>query len=241
MDEHLNRWFLDPVLCGTYPAGLFEEHVRLVGDDFVRTGDLETIHADLDFLGVNYYTARQVAAPAAPNSTRPAPEAPYTTWLGVEERPRDDVPRTSMGWTIEPGGLTTLLLRLREDYGDIPLYITENGAAFFDYADPTGTVRDPERIGYLRGHFAAAHAAIAQGANLRGYFVWSLMDNFEWAYGFSQRFGIVFVDYRTQERIPKTSAYWYRDVIAANAVDCSPNDTGALAASPAGNLQGESA
>jgi beta-glucosidase len=124
------------------------------------------------------------------------------------------------------------LLRLREDYDDIPLYITENGAAFHDYPDPTGAVRDPERIDYLRNHFAAAHAAIAQGVNLQGYFVWSLMDNFEWADGYSQRFGIVFVDYRTQERIPKASAYWYRDVIAANAVDRPPDVVGGGANNP---------
>ena len=124
------------------------------------------------------------------------------------------------------------MLRLREDYDDIPLYITENGAAFHDYPAPPGAVRDPERIDYLRNHFAAAHAAIAQGVNLQGYFVWSLMDNFEWADGYSQRFGIVFVDYRTQERIPKASAYWYRDVIAANAVDRPPDVVGGGANNP---------
>ncbi len=237
VDGHLNRWFLDPVLRGTYPEELFEEHGRLVGHDFVRTGDLETIHADLDFLGVNYYTARRVAASADPSAAQPTRGSPYRAWLGVDERPRSDVPRTTMGWTIEPAGLTALLARLRDDYGDIPLYITENGAAFCDYADPTGAVRDPERIDYLRNHFAAAHAAIAQGVNLRGYFVWSLMDNFEWAYGYSQRFGIVFVDYRTQERIPKASAYWYRDVIAANAVDKPPNVSKADTTASAGAAQ----
>ncbi len=241
VDEHLNRWFLDSVLLGSYPEKLFAEYVRLVGDDFVRAGDLEVIRADLDFLGVNYYTPRRVAAPSDPKVVTPAHHSTYGSWLGVDERPRAGVPRTTMGWTIEPGGLAALLLRLREDYGDIPLYITENGAAFCDYADPTGAVRDPERIDYLRGHFAAAHAAIAQGVNLRGYFVWSLMDNFEWAHGYSQRFGIVFVDYRTQERIPKASAYWYRDVIAANAVDRSPNDTGGTAASRAGTAQADPA
>jgi beta-glucosidase len=123
-----------------------------------------------------------------------------------------------MGWTIEPEGLTEILLRVLRDYGDIPIYVTENGAAFYDYVDPNGAVRDPERIDYLRGHFAAAHAAIAQGVDLRGYFVWSLYDNFEWAQGYGQRFGLVFTDYRTQERILKESAHWYRDVIAANGL-----------------------
>jgi beta-glucosidase len=218
VDEHLNRWFLDSVLLGSYPENLLEEYMNLVGNDFVRAGDLEVIRADLDFLGVNYYTPRRVAAVTDPD-VEPIHQPSYGSWLGVDERPLGDVPRTAKGWTIEPGGLTMLLVRLRDDYGDIPLYISENGAAFFDYADPTGAVRDPERIDYLKNHFAAAHAAIAQGVNLRGYFIWSLMDNFEWADGYSQRFGIVFVDFRTEERIPKASAYWYRNVIAANAVD----------------------
>jgi len=105
----------------------------------------------------------------------------------------------------------------------VPMYITENGAAFSDYADPTGAVKDPERIAYLSSHLKAAHAAITAGVDLRGYFLWSLMDNFEWASGYAQRFGIVFVDYRTEKRIPKTSAYWYRDVIATNAVEAALN------------------
>jgi beta-glucosidase len=126
-----------------------------------------------------------------------------------------------MGWTIEPEGLTQTLVRLKDDYGDIPLYVTENGSAFYDYVDPDGRVNDLERIEFLRAHFIAAHAAIAQGVNLRGYFVWSLLDNFEWAEGYSMRFGLVFTDYRTQERILKQSAHFYRDVISANAVEAS--------------------
>ena len=200
-----------------------------VGDDFLRAGDLEIIRADLDFLGVNYYTRRTVAVSADSKVAPPTRRSSYSSWLGVDERPRDDVPRTSTGWAIEPDGLTEILLRVREDYGDIPLYITENGAAFFDYADPTGAVRDPERIEYLSSHLVAAHAAISKGVDLRGYFLWSLLDNFEWADGYSQRFGIVFVDYRTQQRIPKASAFWYRGVIAANAVDGPQSAAGASA------------
>ncbi len=230
VDEHLNRWFLDPVLRGSYPGDLLEEYVRLIGGDFLQAGDLDLIRANIDFLGVNYYTRRRVAAPAGP--LKPASGFSYSAWLGVDECPRTDVSRTAKGWTIEPAGLTALLLRLREDYGDIALYITENGAAFHDYPDPTGAVRDPERIEYLRDHFAAAHAAIVKGVNLRGYFVWSLMDNFEWADGYSQRFGVVYVDYRTKTRIPKQSAYWYRDVIAANAVDGMPDVLGDGANAP---------
>jgi beta-glucosidase len=238
VDGHLNRWFLDPVLLGSYPGDLLEESVRLIGGDFLRAGDLELIRADVDFLGVNYYTGRRVAAPSVPLS-EPASDFSYSGWLGVDERPRTDVARTAKGWTIEPAGLTALLLRLRQDYGDIALYITENGAAFYDYADPTGAVRDLERIDYLRDHFAAAHAAIVKGVNLRGYFVWSLMDNFEWADGYSQRFGIVYIDYRTKARIPKQSAYWYRDVIAANAVDGVADVTGGGASTPAHRAQAD--
>ena len=232
VDAHLNRWFLDPVLLGSYPEELLEESVLLAGADFVQADDLETIHAHIDFLGVNYYTQRRVASPEIGNVARQ--KSAYASWLAADDQPRSDVPRTGAGWTIEPDGLTTLLLRLRQDYGDIPLYITENGAAFYDYADPTGAVRDPERIDFLRQHFVAAHAAISQGVNLRGYFVWSLMDNFEWAQGYSQRFGIVFVDYRTKERVPKASAYWYQDVIAANAVETASSTNGNTVAALAG-------
>ncbi|MGD0944958.1 MAG: GH1 family beta-glucosidase [Acidimicrobiales bacterium] len=218
VDEQRNRWFLDAVLRGSYPERLLEEYESLIGDDFLHDGDLEVIRADLDFLGVNYYTPLRAAA--STNAKVPATRhCSYASWLGVEDRPRGDVARTTKGWTIEPDGLTELLLRLGKDYGGIPLYISENGAAFSDYVDPNGEVRDPERIEYLRGHLAAAHAAIAQGVDLRAYFVWSLYDNFEWADGYGQRFGLVFTDYRTQDRIPKASAHWYRRVIAANALD----------------------
>jgi beta-glucosidase len=218
VDEQRNRWFLDAVLRGSYPERLLEEYESLIGDDFLHDGDLEVIRADLDFLGVNYYTPLRAAA--ATNAKVPATRhSSYASWLGVEDRPRDDVARTTKGWTIEPDGLTELLLRLGKDYGGIPLYISENGAAFSDYVDPNGEVRDPERIEYLKGHLAAAHAAIAQGVDLRAYFVWSLYDNFEWADGYAQRFGLVFTDYRTQDRISKASARWYRRVIAANALD----------------------
>jgi beta-glucosidase len=163
-----------------------------------------------------------VAAPAGERSggaSVPQGGRAYDRWLGVVDVRREDLARTSNGWVIYPAGLTELLLRIREDYGDVPLYVTENGAAFADYVDPAGRVKDPERVEFLRDHFAAAHAAIAQGVDVRGYSVWSLLDNYEWADGYSQRFGIVFVDYRTQERIPKMSAYWLKDVIAANGFD----------------------
>ena len=217
-DEHRNRWFLDPMLLGSYPAELLEEYTSLVGDDFLHDGDLEVIHADLSFVAVNYYSPNRIAA-ATKIAAPPTRTSSFGEWAGIEDRSRTDVGRTTMGWTIEPEGLTDILVRIRRDYGDIPMYVTENGAAFCDYVDPTGSVRDTERIEYLRGHFAAAHAAMAQGVDLRGYFVWSLYDNFEWAEGFGQRFGLVFTDFRTQQRILKQSAHFYREVIAANAVN----------------------
>ena len=217
-DQQRNRWFLDPVLRGSYPEWLLHEYIGLVGDEFLHAGDLEVIHADIDFLAINYYTPLRIAA-AKPPAVAPTRHSPLGDWLGVEERQRDGVAKTTKGWTIEPDGLSELLLRIRRDYGDIALYVTENGAAFADYVDPNGIVKDPERIDYLKRHFRAAHFAISQGVNLRGYFVWSLYDNFEWADGYGQRFGLVFTDYRTQERIPKQSAHWFRKVIAANAVE----------------------
>jgi beta-glucosidase len=123
-----------------------------------------------------------------------------------------------MGWPVDPGGLYEMLTRISRDYGPIPLYITENGAAFRDEVTPDGRVHDPARIDYLRQHLAAAHRAIADGVDLRGYFAWSLLDNFEWAFGYDKRFGLIHVDYATQRRTPKDSALWYRDVIEANAV-----------------------
>ncbi|MDQ3532910.1 MAG: family 1 glycosylhydrolase, partial [Actinomycetota bacterium] len=125
---------------------------------------------------------------------------------------------TAMGWPIEPATMTSLLKRLDSEYTKLPIYITENGAAFHDYVDPEGGVDDHERVEFLDGHFRAAHAAIEDGVNLRGYFVWSFLDNFEWSFGYSKRFGLVFVDYGTQTRIPKQSARWYAEVIKRNAL-----------------------
>jgi beta-glucosidase len=123
-----------------------------------------------------------------------------------------------MGWSVDASGLRELLGRIRRDYGDIPLVITENGAAYADEPDPAGEVHDPERVRYLHEHLTAAHEALRDGVDLRGYFAWSLLDNFEWAYGYSKRFGIVHVDYTTQRRTLKDSAYWYRDVITGGGV-----------------------
>jgi beta-glucosidase len=136
---------------------------------------------------------------------------------GVFVRP-DHLPVTAMDWIVQPDGLYDLLIRLRDDAPELPLYITENGAAGDDYVNPDGTVEDTERIDYLRGHLRAAHRALTAGTDLRGYFTWSLMDNFEWAHGYSKRFGLIFVDYGTQRRIPKRSAGWFADVAGNNSI-----------------------
>ncbi len=198
-----NRLWLDPVFLGSYPADAPD---RLHDPELVRDGDLETISAPLDFFGVNYYVREVVAIDTL---------EPNRGWRRVP--PTGDL--TSKGDGIAPDGLTAVLERVARDYAtDLPIYVTESGAPFNDYVDPDGNVKDPERIEYLAQHLRAAHAAMEAGVDLRGYFVWSLLDNFEWDSGYAMRFGIVFVDYRTQQRIPKSSAHWYREVIRANAV-----------------------
>jgi beta-glucosidase len=200
LDGHHNRWFLDALLRGEYPADVLELYEREVGPlDAIEDGDLETIAQPLDFLGVNFYRPNLVAADDSPV-------------LGVREV-EQDAEMTAMDWPVVPEALTELLHRLKRDYGDLPLLITENGAAFQDRLDD-GAVDDRRRLAYLRSHIAAVEQARTEGVDVRGYYVWSLLDNFEWEWGYAQRFGIVYVDYRTQRRIPKRSALWYRDLIA---------------------------
>ncbi|MEV0729871.1 GH1 family beta-glucosidase [Polymorphospora sp. NPDC050346] len=214
IDGLLNRLFLDPILRGGYPADIQADTATLTDWSYVHDGDLAVIAAPVDALGVNYYQPDLVgAAPAG----RVDAGTPYPTGEDVAFHPTPG-PTTGMGWSIDPTGLRDLLLRFRRDYGDLPVYVTENGAAFPDEVGPDGRVADPDRVAYLRAHLAAAHEAIAAGVDLRGYFVWSLLDNFEWAYGYSKRFGIVHVDYDTQVRTLKDSAHWYRDVIAAGGL-----------------------
>jgi beta-glucosidase len=203
LDGHHNRWFLDPIFRGAYPADLLDVYERRFGPlDAIREGDLETIAQPLDFLGVNFYR---------PNVVRAADNGSV---LGLEEVPQD-ADRTGMGWPVVPEALTELLLRLARDYGGVPLLITENGAAYEDRLDGADVVEDPRRVAYLESHLAAVERAITAGVDVRGYYVWSLLDNFEWEHGYSQRFGIVYVDFETQRRIPKRSALWYRDRIHA--------------------------
>ncbi|MFI1938617.1 GH1 family beta-glucosidase [Streptomyces purpureus] len=203
-----NRIFLDPVFHGRLPDDLVADTAALTDWSFVHDGDLATAHAPIDSLGINYYAPTVVAAGTSPT---PSP------WPGTEDRVRflpAPGPRTAMDWPVDAEGLYELLTRLRDDLPGVPLVITENGAAYDDYADPSGDVHDPERVAYLHAHLAAVHRALADGADVRGYFLWSLLDNFEWAYGYGKRFGIVHVDFATQRRTPKDSARWYARVIA---------------------------
>jgi beta-glucosidase len=206
LDGHRNRWFLDPVLRGGYPADMVELYEERVGPlDFVQSGDLEEIAAPIDFLGVNFY---QPAAVRSDSADMP---------LSVEQVPWEG-PRTAMGWTVEPSSLTALLLRLKRDYGDVPLVITENGASYEDPPlDGQAVIEDPQRVAFLRGHVEAVGRAVEAGVDVRGYYVWSLLDNFEWEHGYDSRFGIVAVNFDNLKRTPKRSALWYRDLIARQA------------------------
>lgn len=203
-DGIINRWFLDPLSARGYPADIVCHYGRPI--DFVQANDLKAIATSLDFLGVNYYARGVVRS----DVVREAENAPRTIFPNPE--------RTEMGWEVYPESLYELLGRLHFDYHFPAFYITENGAAYSDQIGPNGQVHDPLRVAFFKGHLRAAARAIAVGVPLRGYFAWSLMDNFEWAYGYSKRFGLIYVDYQTQRRILKTSGHWYRQVIAANAV-----------------------
>ncbi|MEW2547222.1 GH1 family beta-glucosidase [Streptomyces sp. NPDC047002] len=221
-----NRIFTGPMLAGAYPQDLLADTARLVDwAALVRPGDLETSSRPIDLLGVNYYTPTVVSAPvpggAAARTHGGHGASDHSPWPGAEDvvfhlpEGRD---RTAMDWAIDPDGLYELLVGLHRDHPDLPLMVTENGAAFDDRVGADGRVDDPGRIAYLAGHLAAVQRALAAGADVRGYFLWSLLDNFEWAYGYSKRFGVVYVDYATQRRIPKASARWYAEVIRANAL-----------------------
>ena len=201
LDAVSNRVFLDPLAQGRYSDEVLAALVPLGLDQVVRSGDLELIGAPIDFLGVNHY--QRIIARDAPDA------APF----GVAERAAQPA-STSFGWSVIPESLTAVLIRVQHEFGDLPILVTENGASFDDVIGSDGEVDDRERVAYLDGYLAAAAWAIAFGVNLRGYYAWSFLDNFEWAEGYSKRFGIVFVDYATQARILKRSAHWYRRLIA---------------------------
>ncbi|RZI88405.1 MAG: glycosyl hydrolase family protein, partial [Microbacterium sp.] len=233
IDGQFNRWFLDPIFRGTYPADTVDD-IRTVDaaaidalHAAIRPGDLEAISTPLDALGVNYYHNEYVGGQPDPHPPAPtdAPTArraasPFPSHEGIHWHERG-LPRTSMHWEVQPDGLSSLLERVWTEYAQpvgTVLYVTENGAAYDDVVSADG-VHDVERTAFLRGHLGAVRDAIDAGVDVRGYFYWSLLDNFEWAWGYEKRFGMVHVDYDTQVRTLKDSALEYRRVIAARAID----------------------
>lgn len=215
VDGNANRLYLDPLFRNSYPPDMLEHYADQTDYTFVRDGDLETISQPMDFLGVNYYMRHTVEDGRGGSGLATAMRFED---LGAHTVLPPGVETTAMGWPVEPDGLTELLVRLSREYTRLPIYVTENGIAVYDYPDPRGEVRDEERVAFLDAHFRAAREAMEQGVDLRGYMVWSLLDNFEWAEGYSKRFGLIYVDYPTQRRIPKTSASWYREVIRRNGL-----------------------
>jgi beta-glucosidase len=212
-DGSLNRWFLDPLFRGCYPADVIDDYARsghmpATGPSVVRPRDFEAIATPIDFLGINYYSrtiARSDRIPEEANDPRTVHAAPESEW-------------TSMGWEVYPQGLFQVLARLHLEYNVPKLYVTENGASYADAPRTPKRVPDHKRVQYLRDHFLEVRRAIDAGAPVRGYFVWTLLDNFEWDRGYTQRFGITWTDYETQERILKDSALWYSRVVTENAV-----------------------
>ncbi len=190
------------------------------GLERVEESELKAIAVPVDLLGVNYYRRWTVAA----RPGRPRFGGPPSPWVGAGdvEFVKQGRPQTALGWEIDASGLDELLLRLDHDYPRLPLFVTENGAAFEDGVDHEGRVRDDARVRFLDEHLRAALRAIRGGVDLRGFFVWSLLDNFEWAEGYAKRFGIVYVDFPNQRRVPKDSARWYRDAIAMGGLDGRP-------------------
>ncbi|WP_261718481.1 GH1 family beta-glucosidase [Streptomyces sp. FZ201] len=223
IDDLANGIFHGPMLHGAYPQTLLTDTAPLTDWGFVQDGDLALAKQPLDALGLNYYTPTLVAsaasAPAGPRADGHG-ESAHSPWPGADDIAFLQTPgeRTEMGWTIDPSGLHELIMRYTREVPGLPIYITENGAAYDDKPDPDGKVHDPERIAYLHGHLCAVRRAIEDGADVRGYYLWSLMDNFEWAYGYGKRFGAVYVDYATLQRTPKSSALWYGQAARAGAL-----------------------
>lgn len=206
LDGLLNRWFLDPLFRGSYPADMWEWFGRILPMPALPDADFPLIAGPVDFLGVNYYTRQVVRHDPADLFLQMRIEAPPG-------------PVTSMGWEVYPQGLAEILRRLKAEYNPASIYITENGAAYPDVVSADGRIHDADRIAYLREHLIQLARAAAEGIPVRGYFVWSLMDNFEWAHGYTKRFGLLYVDYPTQARLPKDSAAWYREVIQRGEVE----------------------
>jgi beta-glucosidase len=211
VDAASNRIFLDPVYLGRYSDAVLDTLPGL--SDHVRPGDLDVIAAPTDFAGINHYQRVLVR------------HTDGAGMLDAVETPAEPA-TTSFGWSVTPDAFTAVLRRVADEFTTLPIYVTESGASFHDYVDPDGVVADHERVAYLRDYLDAAADAIRAGVDLQGYYAWSFLDNFEWAEGYSKRFGLVYVDYRTQERIPKLSAHWYRRTILEHRAQ-----TGALARS----------
>ncbi|MBO4210363.1 GH1 family beta-glucosidase [Micromonospora echinofusca] len=218
IDALANRFFLDPILRGDYPADLRADLAGITDFGHVHDGDLATIATPLTMVGINYYSRHVVAAPVDDAPAEPYWRAP-SCWPGSEQVRfvTRGVPVTDMNWEIDAPGLVETLQRVHREYTDLPLYVTENGSAFVD-AVVDGQVHDTDRLAYFDAHLRAAHTAISSGVPLRGYFAWSLMDNYEWAWGYTKRFGMIYVDYDSQLRIPKSSARWYAEVIRRNGL-----------------------
>jgi beta-glucosidase len=203
-DGVVNRWYWDPPLRGSYPSDVLERLGPLAPK--IEAGDLKLVSPPIDFFGHNSYTRAVVK------------DDPASMVMGATQIPQEDTPKTEMGWEVYPNHLYDALTRITREYNAPDIYITENGAAYADEV-VNGAVNDPQRVDYLRTHLTAAHRAIQDGAQLRGYFCWSLLDNFEWSYGYSKRFGIVYIDYATQRRIVKASGRFFSEVARRNAVE----------------------
>lgn len=221
-DSLQNRIFLDPILRGSYPEDTLNDLAPFGLPDLILPGDLEAISAPLEFLGVNHYHDDLISGRAddagSDGHSGGAERVAASPWVGSEDIafPSRGLPRTAMNWEVNPDGLRKLLVRLGDEYPTLPpLYITENGAAYEDTVGPDGGIHDTERTGFILDHIAAVGEAMDQGADVRGYFVWSLLDNFEWSWGYGKRFGIVRVDYGTFERTVKDSGLAYARLIAA--------------------------
>ena len=223
IDALHNRLFLDPIFRGAYPDDLLEDTAGLLWQgsdwyDVVRDGDLAAIAAPIDVLGVNYYHGNEVSGHPRTDVVGIGADKPdrvaLSPFVGSEHVtfPSRGLPVTDMGWEIQPDGLHRLLRRLHDDYPHLPIYLTETGAAFDDRPDEHGAVHDPDRIAFLDSYLRAVHRAIEEGVDVRGFYQWSFLDNFEWAFGYAKRFGLVHVDYATQARTPKSSARWYADL-----------------------------
>jgi beta-glucosidase len=214
VDGVQNRWFTEAALRGAYPEDIVEDFKAVTDFSFVEDGDMALINAPVDVLSVNYYSRFTVTGNGGATSASAAPTGAGSAWPANEHIGfvSAGLPVTDMGWEIDPGGLTETLKRLHAGYPDVQLAVTENGSAFPDKIED-GQIHDPERLEYAHDHLAACADALEAGVPLVGYFAWSLADNFEWAWGYTKRFGLVYVDFETGERTVKDSGRWYGDLV----------------------------